>query len=526
MWRPPRRGRFHPEGQGEENLGSADPSSGILHDEPESRTMDSESGPARNEESGGRPGPDEEPGPGLAAAPASPWSEAAADPDSAPMRADWGEMLVPIGGMPAPRAPETLEETGVDPSVLGDLALKLAFTTPSFTTRGAADDLCLPQGIVEDLLAQLKTNRLIEVLGDAGTQGYRWAISGIGRDRAARLIEISGYVGPAPVSVETYARVLEAQFEHLPEVTPDQVRVALADLTLADQAIEVAGLAASSRRPLFLYGPPGNGKTSIGHLIHDAVEGHIWVPHCLGVDSNVVRIFDSQVHIPDPLDVPPQLRGQIDRRWVRVRRPFVVVGGELTLDALDLAYSPTLRYYEAPFHLKANGGTFLLDDFGFQRVDPNQILARWVFPLENGSDHLTLQTGQKMRVPFRQMLIISTNMDPEKVMDPAFLRRIGYRLYVGDPSPEEYTRIFGTLASKLGVEVTPALMAHILERYREERRPLRGCEPRDLLRRTQDICRFQNRPFGLDTKTLDLAWRGYFGEHVGGVLAQRKHDTR
>ena len=189
--------------------------------------------------------------------------------------------------------------------------------------------------------------------------------------------------------------------------------------------------------------------------------------------------------------------------------------GELTIEDLDLGFSPSLGYYEAPLHFKANGGTFLLDDLGFQHIDPQELLARWIFPLENGIDYLTLQTGQKLEVPFRQKLIVSTNIDPEKVMNPAFLRRMGYRLYLGDPSPEYYVEIFRRYAGRYDLSVSADHIAAILDRYKAEGRPLRSCEPRDLIERVRDVCMLRDQKVEINEETLDVAWRGYFGNKVG-----------
>ncbi len=422
---------------------------------------------------------------------------------------------VRIGEVIAPAAPSTVEDTGLDADELANLALKVAYTQPEFTTEFTVRRLALPLPITAELLEQLRSHKLIETLGEVGVLGYRFAITQRGRDRARRLLEISGYVGAAPVSLGDYVQSLEWQLHRLPAVSTEGVSAALEELELTEEALEIVGFALSSGRSLFLHGPPGNGKTSVGHLIHNAVAGHLWIPHCIGLENNVIRLYDPQCHELAPITgLSGEQDRAIDHRWIRIRRPFVVVGGELTIEALDLGYSPSIRYYEAPLHLKANGGTFLLDDFGYQRVEPRRLLSRWIFPLEHRVDHLTLQTGQTVEVPFRQMLIVSTNIEPNKVMDPAFLRRMGYRLYLGHPKPEQYARIFTRYATRYGAEAPPKVVDRVLARYQSEARSLNCCEPRDLIERIRDVCGYQNRALVLNDQTIDWAWKGYFGDHL------------
>jgi hypothetical protein len=417
--------------------------------------------------------------------------------------------LVEVGGVLAPQAPTGADAAGVPAAVLSDLALKLAATVPQFTSQWAAGRLCLPQPVVGELLEQLRTDRLLEVLGNEGPLDYRYAISLPGRERAARLLEISGYVGAAPVSLEAYIALLDYEIGRFPPASEEEVSAGLNELVLTGGAVLSAALAASSGRSLFVYGPPGNGKTSLGRGLHAALKGDLWVPRAINVDGSIIRVFDPRVH--PPLDLPGEQPWMIDQRWVRIRRPLIILGGEATLESFELTYSPALRFYEAPMHMKANGGTLLIDDFGRQRVEPHELLNRWIIPLEHQIDYLSLQTGQKIEVPFRQMLIIATNLDPESVTDPAFLRRMGYRLKVDTPSDERYARIFQAYAARRGLNAEPALVADLLERYRAEKRELRGCEPRDLIERARDICRLKRRPPELTRQLLGLAWERYFG---------------
>ena len=271
--------------------------------------------------------------------------------------------------------------------------------------------------------------------------------------------------------------MLRWQFQNTPPVKPEHVTAALSGLVLAPKAAQLAGLAVSSGRSLFLFGPPGNGKSSIGRKLHAALPGDYWIPYAISVGNEVIRLYDEQAH--DRVEIPAELASKIDQRWVRVRRPLVVVGGELTLESLDLMYSSALHQYEAPPHLKANGGVFLVDDFGRERVSPDQLLNRFITPMEYQIDYFTLRTGQKIQLPLRHVLIIATNLSPEVVTDPAFLRRLGYRVFLGPPNPEQYTQIFQQYAKRRGATIEPELLNRLLERYRAQNREPRSCEPRE-----------------------------------------------
>jgi predicted ATPase with chaperone activity len=419
-----------------------------------------------------------------------------------------------VGGVLLPEMPSSLKATGIDPEVLLNLALKLAYISPHFDTESAAQQLRLPLSLTADLLEQLRVQKLLEVLGGSGAFTYRFRITQAGRERGEWLMAISGYVGPAPVSLQAYRSMLQLQLLRLPDAAPQDVATALADLVLPEQTVELAGLAVSSGRCLFLYGPPGNGKTSLGRQLHQALQGSLWIPHCLGIENQIIRVFDRQCHVEAVEDLPQEAARRYDERWVRIRRPFVLVGGELTLQDLDLIYDSARRYYEAPLHFKANGGSFLLDDFGCQRTPPNELLNRWIVPLEQQVDYLTLRTGQQIQVPFRNMLVISTNRDPHEVMAPGLLRRMGYRVQLADPSPEHFALIFTRYAARHGLESPPELLEWLLARYRTEQRPLRSCQPRDLVERVRDICKFRGWRVELTRELMTLAWKGYFGSEA------------
>lgn len=412
-------------------------------------------------------------------------------------------------GISAPRVPGSLRETGIDRDVLLGLLLKVCYTASQTSTELAAARLLLPIPLIAELLEELRRENLVEILGSSGPIGFRFTLSQKGRDRALRAMEVSGYVGPAPISLEAYTASVQNQAAARPPVIPEKIAESLAGMTLTDEARMLAGLAVTGNRSLFVYGPAGNGKTSICLNLRKALTDGVWVPHCIAIEQQVIRIFDAQVH--ETLELPQQSIRSIDHRWVRIRPPLVVVGGELRLEDLDLAWSPTLRFYEAPIQLKSNCGILLIDDFGRQRVDARELLNRWIVPMEYHIDYLTLQTGQKICVPVRNLLMFATNLDPKDVTDPAFLRRMGYRLNLTSPTPEQYCVIFRRYAERYGITVDDALLRELMERYRREQRELRCSEPRDLIERMRDLSRYYNRPMEITSQTLDVAWRGFFG---------------
>src|SRR5688572_9646711 len=445
---------------------------------------------------------------------------ASAEPaDSIPHPPGMPRMIRRADGVTAPAAPRTFEETGLDAWILSDLTLKLLNTVPHLSTPAAADKLRLPAALVEKILWQLKEDQMVEILGQVDEVSYRYAITNRGREHAKRCMEVSGYVGAAPVSLHAYTTMIEWQTARRTPPTFDQIRDTItAKLVLSDQAIQVAAMASSSGRSLFVSGPAGNGKTSLGRVLHACADGDLWVPYCFTIDGTIIRIFDKQLHHPlddgSASETSSVFSGgeETDRRWVRIKPPFVVAGGEMTMAELDLAYSPSLRYYEAPPHLKANGGTFLIDDFGRQRMAPHELLNRWIIPLEHQVDHLTLAAGQKIEVPFRLMLIVATNLAVSEVADPAFLRRMGYRVHIKTPDAQTYVEIFRRYARKVQVDVPPGVVEQLLQRYRDEGRALRGSEPRDLIERAREVCQLRQQNFVLNADVLNMAWLAYFGD--------------
>jgi hypothetical protein len=437
-----------------------------------------------------------------------------------PLKDPYLPPLKKFGDFMAPMAPQKKADAESEFKDLCDLAMKLADTVARFTTDWAAQQMHLSMSMARDVLTSLSQEGLIEELWQTGTGSAHYRITEQGHTHALRLVEACAYIGPAPVTMEAYSAMLRWQFATSPPVKPEHVAQALSQMVLPKKSAQLAGLAVSSGRSLFVYGPSGNGKSSIGRNIHSALQGDYWIPYAISVQGvSVIRVFDAQCH--EKINLGEKATDVVDNRWARIKRPMVVVGGELTLDMLDLIFSPAFRYYEAPPHLKSNGGVFLVDDFGRERVSPEQLLNRFITPMEHSFDYFTLRTGQKIQLPLRHVLIIATNLGPERVTDPAFLRRMGYRLYLGSPSEAQYSKIFKAYAARNGVEADQEIIDMLLNRYRQQNRELRACEPRDLIERCKDICKFHNRPLEISPKVLDIAWTGYFGENLKPIREEQ-----
>lgn len=418
--------------------------------------------------------------------------------------------MIEVEGILGPKSPATLEEFGIEPQIMSEICLKYALSVPQFTSAWMAERLAMPLVIVNEMLDQLRADHLLEVLGSTGAFGFRYCISGIGKQHALRLMEISGYVGPTPVSLSQYTEMINDQVDKTNHVAAEQVQKSLATLVLPEQAVMIAGLALSSARSLFVFGPPGNGKTALARGLNAAQAEGVWIPYAICIDQNIIRVYDEHVHEILPMDA--DAARLFDGRWVRIKRPMVVVGGELTLDDLDLKFSPSMRYYEAPIQMKANGGIFLVDDFGRQRANPKELLNRWIVPMENRLDYLSMANGQKIQIPFRLCLIFATNLNPSDVTDPAFLRRIGYRLEIKPPGKEQYAAIFHRYVTQMKARLDEDSLGWLFARYENEGRELRGCEPRDLLERVREICAYRGEhEVSINPANLEFAWTAYFG---------------
>jgi predicted ATPase with chaperone activity len=413
-----------------------------------------------------------------------------------------------------PPEPRTVEDTGLGLTFLADLALKILYLHGYIAGVDIAGIMCLPYtGIVDRVLDFLKREQLCEIkgAGGLGRSSYEYTITGKGLTRAREVAERSQYVGPAPVTLRDYSDGMHLQPMLTASVGEAAMRESLEHLVLSDEKIEMLGPAVNSGRSMFLFGAPGNGKTAIAESIGRVVLGaEMYVPYAVEIGSQVVKVFDVVNHqrVSDP-----ETRSRLDRRWIRVKRPVITTGGELTLETLDLVWDDTAKYYEAPFQMKANGGMFLIDDFGRQLVRPRDLLNRWVVPLEKRYDYLTLHTGQKIEVPFKVLIVFSTNLEPRDLVDEAFLRRIRHKVEITDPTFEEFRDIFRLECDRHNIEFEEEVFAYLMrEHYLKLDRPLRGCHPRDLLDEIVDIARYRRVPPKLSNVMIDKACRAYFVE--------------
>ncbi|MGC9358530.1 MAG: ATP-binding protein [Anaerolineae bacterium] len=416
-----------------------------------------------------------------------------------------------------PKAPRSVKETGLNLGFLTDLALKVLYFESYLSGRDLSERMALPfAGVLDKVLEFLKRERLCEVRGASGMSSfseanYEYILTSRGREMARDAQVRSEYAGPTPVPLDDYNNSIVAQGLKDVSVHQRHLRQALAHLVLSESAFEQIGPAVNSGRSIFLFGPPGNGKTSIAEAIGSLLmEGDIFIPYAIEVEGQIIKVFDNVNHVP--VETGGEMRG-VDPRWLRIRRPFIIVGGELTLEALDLVYDVDNKYYEAPFQMKANGGIFLVDDFGRQQVRPRDLLNRWIVPLEKRIDFLTLHTGRKIEIPFEVLIVFSTNLAPKDLVDEAFLRRIRHKIEVTDPDWDGYREIFRRVCHDRDIALDDRALAYLIqEHYIKARRSPRACHARDLVDQIIDIAEYLNTRPTLSKELIDRAADSYFVE--------------
>ena len=435
-----------------------------------------------------------------------------------------------VGGMPeAPSAPETLQQTGLTLGFLNDLILRILYTRGGMLGLDLSKLMALPFKVVEESLEFLKRDKCIEVLGGdlIGRVSYRFNLTELGRRRSQDAMKMCTYVGPAPVPLEDYIEQTYRQAVTGISVTPETLRASFTHLVIPDELFGAIGPAIVSGKSVFIYGPPGNGKTSLARSIGDFMNtsgGEIYIPHAFLAQNSIVTVYDPAVHQTGEAENDDRMedneatirrllnKGTVDPRWVRVRRPVIVTGGELTLGMLDLRYSAEANFYQAPLHVKANGGIFLIDDFGRQLCSPKELLNRWILPLEDRHDYLSLSTGQKFQVPFEQLTIFSTNLDPRDLVDDAFLRRMRHKVEIPAPGRDVYEKIFHGVTRKLGMNPCPEAVDFLYDRYYSGQRAPRASDCRDLLETVQSICRFRRIPVQLTQELMAEAAASFICE--------------
>ncbi len=438
--------------------------------------------------------------------------------------ADWD-------GNPAPEAPvtpESLREAGLSPGFLCDMLLRSVYTRGSMIGRDMAQLLCLPFKVIRESLKFLKDEKCLQVDGGdlVGEVSYKFSLTDLGRKRAQDAMTQCAYVGPAPVPLEDYVEQCYRQTVTGLQCFPESLKAPFGHLVLKEAMFNNIGPAIISGRSVFIYGPPGNGKTAMARSIGDFMNtagGSIYIPYAFVADGNIITVFDPSLHVVDDVatefadEADATVRkllnaGGTDQRWVRIRRPVIVTGGELNLSMLDLRYNAEANFYQAPIHFKANGGVFLIDDFGRQQCSPKELLNRWILPLEDRHDFLTVASGKKFQVPFEQLIIFSTNLDPKALVDDAFLRRIRHKVEVEAPQRDVYEKIFASNCKRLGMNYDPGSVDYLYERYYTRGRSPRASDCRDLLEIVQSICRYRRQPVHLTRDLMIEASASFIAE--------------
>ena len=411
-----------------------------------------------------------------------------------------------------PDEPQSIKASGVSSTLVEELILKYLLACGEATIRAIATQVAMPFALVEAIVFRLKQEQLLGFI-DSQMNDYVCKLTDVGRDRGSRYSEMCSYFGATPVSFSDYVDSVNAQTINNQNPSEEDLNRAFSDLLIDPEMMVKLGPAVNSGRGMFLFGYPGNGKTSIAERITAAFGPYVWIPRAITMDRDIVRVFDPMSHIECPIEEGSGLLSNqdFDKRWVRIKRPTIVVGGELTMEHLEISYNPQTGISEAPVQMKSNTGLLLIDDFGRQRMTVDELLNRWIVPLEKRYDYLNTSNGKKIQVPFDQLVVFSTNLEPKDLVDDAFLRRIPYKIEVPNPSVENFVKLFKIMCGIYKFEWKPELIQQLLQKhYLPTNRPLRNCHPRDLLLQVTNYCKYLKKPLELSEEALDFACDNYF----------------
>ncbi|MBC8351960.1 MAG: AAA family ATPase [Planctomycetes bacterium] len=413
-----------------------------------------------------------------------------------------------------PSEPQSLRESGLSFAEVEGLILKYLLNCGTAAGRHIANQIKLPFGLMTPVLLDLKSQMMVSYRDSAPMNDYLYELTDSGLMRARQRNERCTFFGAAPVRLSEYVDSVRAQSIEKSKPRLSDLKRAFSELQLPPAVVSQIGQAVNAGRALFLYGEPGNGKTSIAERVIRAVSEYVWIPRTITVTEEIIRLYDPSMHEAvqfESEDDDFDVANRVDHRWVLIKRPTVVAGGELTLEMLECNRNPATGINEAPLQMKSNGGALVIDDFGRQRISTTELLNRWIVPLEKGHDYLALPSGRHIEVPFAQLLVFSTNLDPTQIVDEAFLRRIPYKVEVFDPSEADFRALFCRLAAQMGFSFDPKIVDYLLEKhYRSTGRGLRFCHARDVLLQVKNLCEFHEQTFVLTETNVDVAIYNYF----------------